>query len=37
MKLMRMMSMVHMEGTRRERLNQDMEEVVMDEVMVDTV
>ena len=37
MKPMRMMRMVSMEGTGREKLNQDMQEVVMEEVMVDTV
>jgi len=37
MKPMRIMRMMSMEGTRREKLNQDMQEVVMEEGMVDTV
>merc|ERR1719312_2325260 len=37
MKPMGMMRLMSMEGTRREKLNQDMQEVVMEEGMVDTV
>merc|ERR1712183_272509 len=33
MKLLRMMSKVNMEGTTREKLNQDMQEVVMEDIM----